>query len=448
VTRHTAQPSAPRTRVVVVNFNGGELTLQCLERVLRTDWPRDQLEVVIVDNASTDGLVARARAELPEVRVIESPTNLGFAGGCNLALRDLTGIDYVALLNNDVMVDGQWLSPLVRVLESDPSLGAACPKILFAASFLDVGLESPTHRLGGGDRRAVGVRVSGVRVAGRDVTRDAQFWQGFWGPEHGGASEAAYQWSQGTAVVRVPVADEFPAECELRLAADHPTRVVLSSGDMQRAYDVRSTPSWYAAPLDGVPFDVVNNVGSELTADGYGVDRGYQQRDTGQYEREEDVFAWCGGAVLLRSTYLAEVGLLDERLFLYYEDLELSWRGREHGWRYRYVPDSVVRHLHSASSIEGSATFAYYNERNRLLTLARHAAPRDLARQLIRYLLITGSYTRRDIVSPILRGAPARLTNPARRLRALAGFAAAAPTMLRRSSMRRPSISGRQHHPL
>jgi GT2 family glycosyltransferase len=436
VTGNSAQPAVPRVRVVVVNFNGGQLTLRCLERVLGTDWPGEQLEVVLVDNASSDGVVDRVRTELPEVRVIESAINLGFAGGCNLALQDLGGIDYVALLNNDAMVDAGWLSPLVRVLEGDASLGAACPKILFASRFLDVELDSPTHRIGGGDPRAVGVRLSGVRVAGRDVTLDAHYWQGFWGPEHGRGPEAAYQWTKGTATLRVPVTDGSPAVCELRLATDHPTHVSLRSGARQRAYDVGPVPTWYAAPLDGVPFDVVNNVGSVLTEDGYGADRGYLERDIRQYERDEDVFAWCGGAVLLRPGYLADVGLFDERLFLYYEDLELSWRGREHGWRYRYVPDSVVRHLHSASTVEGSAAFAYYNERNRLLTLARHAAPRDLARSITRYLLVTASYTRRDVVSPILRGESARPTIPGRRLRAFAGFVAGAPAMLRRRSTR------------
>jgi hypothetical protein len=276
-----------------------------------------------------------------------------------------------------------------------------------------------------------------VRVAGRDVSRDAQLCQGFWGPEHGREPEAAYQWTQRTAVVRVPVLDGSPAECELRLATDRPTRVAVRSGDRQLEHDVGPAASWYAAPLEGVPFDVVNNVGSEVTGDGYGADRGYLERDTGQYARDEDVFAWCGAAVLLRPAFLADVGLFDERYFLYYEDLELSWRGREHGWRYRYVPDSVVRHLHSASTVEGSATFAYYNERNRLLTLARHARPRDLAGALTRYLLVTASYTRRDVVSPILRRARPRPTIPAQRLRALAGFVAAAPAMLRRRSTRR-----------
>jgi hypothetical protein len=89
------------------------------------------------------------------------------------------------------------------------------------------------------------------------------------------------------------------------------------------------------------------------------------------------------------------------------------------------VPGSVVRHVHSASTVEGSPLFDYYNERNRLLTLTRHADRRTAAKALVRYLLVTASYARRDIVSPLLRGQTPRPRIPLRRLKALAGYAAA-----------------------
>jgi GT2 family glycosyltransferase len=136
--------------------------------------------------------------------------------------------------------------------------------------------------------------------------------------------------------------------------------------------------------------------------------------------------------VLLTTDYLRDVGLFDERLFLYYEDVELAWRGRARGWRYRYVPDAVVRHLHSASTVEGSALFDYHNERNRLLVLTRHADSRLVVKALARYLLVTASYTRRDVVSPILRRQAPRPRIPLRRLRALGGYLRMASQLRRR----------------
>jgi GT2 family glycosyltransferase len=143
------------------------------------------------------------------------------------------------------------------------------------------------------------------------------------------------------------------------------------------------------------------------------------------------VFAWCGAAVVLSSAYLAHVGRLDERLFLYYEDLELSWRGRERGWRYRYVPESVVRHVHAATAGEHSSLARYQNERNHLLVLARHAAAGDAIRAAARSLLITASYARRDVVSPMLRGDRPCPEIVRDRARAFAGYLRLLPAMAR-----------------
>jgi GT2 family glycosyltransferase len=415
-----------RVRAVVVNYNGGELTLECLRRLRKTDWPDDRFSVVLVDNASSDGVVATTRDQMPDVRIITSDRNRGFAGGCNLALRDLDDVDSVALVNSDVLVEPGWLAPLVGALDQSPMLGAACPKILFAPRFREVELRSDTHIRGRGDKRRLGVCVSGARVGGADVWRDTQLAEGFWGPEPGSEPGLTAQWTSERALLHIPVADgDPPGACDLRLAADEPTPVTATSGGRETQLTVGPQPGWHTVTLGGTPFDVINNVGNALTRDGYGADRGYLERDHGQYQVPENVFAWSGAAVLLATGYLADVGVFDEDLFLYYEDVDLAWRGRERGWQYRYVPESVVRHVHSATAIEGSPLFDYYNERNRLLTLTRHADGRTLAKALARYLLVTASYTRRDVVSPILSGQTPRPTVPLRRLKALAGYATA-----------------------
>jgi GT2 family glycosyltransferase len=146
----------------------------------------------------------------------------------------------------------------------------------------------------------------------------------------------------------------------------------------------------------------VNNVGSVIIEGGYGADRGYLERDAGQYDTPAEVFAWCGGSVLLRPAYLADVGLFDDSFFLYYEDTDLSWRGRSRGWRYRYVPEARVRHIHAASTGEGSPVFQHYVERNRLLMLVKNAPTRMAAHAVWRYLLTTASYARRDVVAPLV----------------------------------------------
>jgi GT2 family glycosyltransferase len=194
--------------------------------------------------------------------------------------------------------------------------------------------------------------------------------------------------------------------------------------------------------LAGSPYDVINNVGSDLVAGGYGGDRGFLEPDRGQYDEPAEVFAWCGGQVLLRRRYLEEVGLLDERFFLYYEDTDLSWRGRAQGWHYRYRPDAVIRHLHGASAGEGSALFQHYVERNRLLVLVRNAPARLAASAAWRYLLSTASYARRDVVGPLLRRRRPNTVLFRRRMKAYLAFLRLLPAMLvdRRRLRRRQTV--------
>ena len=110
-----------------------------------------------------------------------------------------------------------------------------------------------------------------------------------------------------------------------------------------------------------------------LVDGGWGADRGFLEPDRGQYDEPVDVFAWCGAGVLFNVDYLRDAGLFDERFFMYYEDTDLAWRGRARGWRYRYVPTSTLRHVHSATSVEGSPLFQHYVERNRLVMLTKNA---------------------------------------------------------------------------
>jgi GT2 family glycosyltransferase len=138
----------------------------------------------------------------------------------------------------------------------------------------------------------------------------------------------------------------------------------------------------------------IQNAGGMILANGAGRDRGtvfrdgrwVQEDDAGQYDRQEEVFFFCGAAALLRKAALEDVGLFDERYFMYYEDMDLSWRLRLRGWKVVYVPESVVEHAHAASSGEWSPFFTFHVDRNRPLMLLK-LAPLPLAlRETARYV--------------------------------------------------------------
>lgn len=384
--------------VVVVHYGTDELTLRCL-RALRDDTTSPPTHVVVVDNGPGAGVAARVRAELPDVTVVAPGRNTGFAGGCNRGIAALPSeIELVALLNSDAVPHAGWLGPLVAALHADPRVGAVVPKTRFDGRFHDLEVVADaTWRPGRGDQRQLAWQPRHVDVAGEDVTDRCQLVEGFWEPGRGG------RWAGEHAVLRVP---ELPGGDVARITlATPPGRPVdLTIGVGHRAHADPGAVAIVEVPLDDEPVVVLANVGNLRRADGYGVDLGRFEVDRGQHDQPGEIPAWCGGAVLLRRTYLADLGAFDERLFLYYEDLELSLRGADRGWRYRYEPSSVVDHR-VGSSGAGSNRVEQLRERNRLLVLARHGSLPLLVRELVRFVAVTLAYVRREIVAPALRGA-------------------------------------------
>ncbi len=118
--------------IVVVNWNGRDLTLACLRSLERVTY--QNRTTIVVDNASSDGSAAAIRSEFPRVTLLEMPENLRFAGGNNAGIRHALahGSDAVLLLNNDTTVDSAFLTHLVERLSADPTVGATAPKIFYA----------------------------------------------------------------------------------------------------------------------------------------------------------------------------------------------------------------------------------------------------------------------------------------------------------------------------
>jgi GT2 family glycosyltransferase len=121
-------PLFPKASTVIVTYGNLALTQACLASVFeRTEWPRH--EVIVVDNASTDGTpeyLRRLAAERSDLVVMCNETNVGFAAACNQGLARATG-DYLVLLNNDTVVTRGWLSGLIRHLHAGPDIGLVGP---------------------------------------------------------------------------------------------------------------------------------------------------------------------------------------------------------------------------------------------------------------------------------------------------------------------------------
>lgn len=118
-----AARTRPAVSVVIVTYNSAACVIECLGAATAQSYPH--FDIVVVDNASTDGTASVIRERFPSVQLIESPRNLGYGGGNNLGARASTG-ELIVFLNPDTVVEPRWLAALVDgMLERGSSLATS-----------------------------------------------------------------------------------------------------------------------------------------------------------------------------------------------------------------------------------------------------------------------------------------------------------------------------------
>lgn len=252
--------AAAKVAVIIVNWNGKNDTLECLESVFGIGY--SDYEVIVADNGSSDGSCESFTASFPRVILIRRQANDGFCAAANEAIRlaEKSGAGYVFLLNNDMTVEPAVIAELKKVLDENPDIGAVSPLIAYY------------HR-----------------------REELQF---------------------------------FGA------------RIDWANGELLGRYDKTNLPA--------------------------------------QTLLESDMVSW--GAALVRMQAIKAAGLLDESLFMYYEDHDWGVRCRKKGMRTVVYNRLLVYHKTSASSGgEYSPLFYFYYFRNRLYFMRRHASfPRKI----------------------------------------------------------------------
>ena len=259
--------SAPTVRAVVVSWNGAELLGPCIDSLL-AQRTAAALRVLVVDNASTDGTAAMLAERYPEVAVVTSTHNLGFAGGAAAGMADVDE-DFVVLLNNDATLRPDAVEAMLTAMAAPDAsrVGAVTAKILLSGWF-------------------------------RPAT-----------PAEAATAERVFR---------------------------SPTTAWVGCG-----------------PRDPGAVRLVNSTGNVVSRSGAGHDRDWLAVD-GHERGGREVLGFCGGAAMLRAAAIRDAGGFDPWLFLYYEDTDLSWRMRAHGWTVRFEPSAVAEHLHAASSDAGA----------------------------------------------------------------------------------------------
>ena len=257
---------SPDVVIIIVNWNGRDDTLACLQSVSSLEYTN--FRVIVVDNGSQDDSAGAIRAAYPDVKLTETHENLGFAEGNNVAIRRALDSDYVLLLNNDTTVDPGLLGSMISSAESDPEAGVIGPVICYA------------------DRKDT------VWCAGLQIGRGSSY--------------------------------GIPLQ-------------YTSSLLMYEGRPVREVPHQ--------PFEV-------------------------------DAVVGC--AMLMRTSVVREIGLLDASLFMIHEDFDWSLRAREAGYRCMTVPGAGVLHRVSSSiqvqekERRGNPFSIYYWYRNWLMVVKKH----------------------------------------------------------------------------
>ena len=120
-----------KVAIIIINWNSFDYTNDCLLSLGEIDG--DMAEVILVDNCSTDDSLPRLKEAFPDLHYVENDDNLGFSEGNNSGIDYALaqGFEYLLLLNNDTFVAPDFLSEMMKMLESDPSIGAIQPKIYY-----------------------------------------------------------------------------------------------------------------------------------------------------------------------------------------------------------------------------------------------------------------------------------------------------------------------------
>ncbi|MCU0787759.1 MAG: glycosyltransferase family 2 protein [Verrucomicrobia bacterium] len=274
--------------IVILNYNGREHTLRCLESLKQTDYPN--FKVTLVDQNSSDGTAEVVAKLHPWVHLIRNRVNSGFCEGNNQALRSSTA-RYCVLLNNDTLQDPGWLAELVRVADRMPEVAALQPKV-------------------------------------RSLRQRHKF-------DYAGAAGGFI--------------------------------------------DIYGYPH-----CRGRIFDEV-------------------EEDRGQYDDFHRVFWCCGVAMFLRREVLEQVGYLDELMFSYAEETDLSWRLNLAGYQQYVVPQSVVYHVGSGAwgNKRLQSRKEYLLHRNHWIILFKNYTPKTWLRVFpVKLLLESLAFARFLLTSP------------------------------------------------
>lgn len=238
--------------ILIITHNGRKYISDCLSSVTDSNYPKDLIKIIVVDNGSTDSTIDFVREKYPQVKIVENRKNLGFAEANNQGhyLAQKNRSDYLVLLNQDTIVNRDWLTRLIELADSDNKIAVVQPKIML-----------------------------------------------------------------------------YPQK------------------------------------------DRINSLGNSTHFLGFSYCNKYKEKDSQDVVAPVELPHASGAACLIRMSVIKKADLFDDRLFMYYEDVDLGWRLNLAGYKVMLEPKAVVYHKYSFSKAKYKF---YYTERNRWVVILQN----------------------------------------------------------------------------
>ncbi len=256
--------NSPVVSVIILNYNAGELLLNCINSLKKSTF--QNLEILVVDNISSDGSQKKCKEKFPDIKLIQNNENLGYCGGNNIGIKQAKG-EFIVILNPDTIVETNWVEELI-----------------FAYKKFGDGLYQP------------------------------------------------------------------------KILSLNEENIIQSTGNMIHVF-------------------------------GFGFARDKGKKLSNNKEDIEKIGYASGTCLFTSRKVINKIGLLDEFLFLYHDDLDLGWRAAQIGINSYYVPKSKIFHVESYS-LKWSAKKFYWLERNRKYCLQTHYSKTTYAKMKSSLMLV------------------------------------------------------------
>lgn len=404
--------NTPKVSIIIVNFNGKKFLQSCIDSILNQTYPQEKIEIIIVDNSSSDGSVFFLRKNYPSLKIIELSSNLGFTGGNNVGIDHATG-DYLIFLNNDTAVDSHWVEELIDASKSIKT-GIVSSKLLLAVPYLRLKIESTVIQQSDIDASADfsprGVLMQNI-VSHESSNQLIWYESGF--EEAGTNNGLNLRWMNGSGQILLPMSERintftftfhgYPSSnplnshITLRIA-----NKVLFDGSIQNLDAKKITLKIDKNEFERSLVSLVQNAGNILLRNGYSKDRGsilrianknyqeFYESNIPFFNREKKLLSACGAAMLVKRSLIDQIGKFDGHFFMYYEDVDYCLRAWQMGWDILYAPKAIVYHYHRGSTGKNeSSFFLNLTERNHLFLLIKHFPISTCINQYLHFLLRT-----------------------------------------------------------